>query len=433
MALALRTVDLASVPRWFTDEGLWAMPPRDQVLFGYWTLGPWHHYYLSPLFTGSLLATFRAFGPGLIQARALDAVLGVVAVSGTLVLGRALKLGLIVPLAAAAAVAFDGPSIITNRSVLLENLQTVLLLGCAIVAVSELRFRRWLLALFLAGALLAKLLSVYAIPVLLAYALWRGRLQLLVRDGVAIAAGALLAGALFFAIALPDVDRFVATWQVEFGIRSLGVGAYEEASSLRATAVYYLTRSPVLLLALGLVAARVAITRRLGTGAQFLGLWTVIGIAAMSAQGYTPPRYFVPLVPFAWLFVFASLSDFRPRILLSGLALSAVFSLGALVGYYYVLGNRDSRGPEIAAFVERTVPPGERVLGPLEYLVATRVVGLYFDATPRSNQAGFFLDDELAPLGVGYVVTSPQTPQAPDQYQLVRDFGDVRVYGVAPS
>jgi hypothetical protein len=438
-ALAVRTFDLGTVPRWFTDEGLWAMPPRDFVLFGYWTLGPSFHFYLSPLYAALLVPWFGGFGAGIVQARVMDALLGAAVVGEVFWLGRTIGLRPGTSLAAAALVAFDGPSIITNRSVLLESLQSALLLGCAIAAVSHWRLRRPLLAILIASALTTKLLSAYMFPALLLYAWWRHGRRFAIQDGLALLGAVVLTGGMFGLIALSDPHNFLSTWRSELSIRAVGV-AYEEATSIRSTLMYFLTRAPLILICLVGSIGWLAVRRRVSAATGFLALWSLIGIAAMSAQGYTPPRYFVPLIPFVWLWVMANLEEMRApsmHLIVPGVVLAAaLFTTGSLVGYYYVLGNRDTSGPAVVGFLDTVVRPGERVLAPLEYVVSTRTVALGIDSAPRSFTSGHLVWDEVLALDVRYVVIAPDSPQRPtvpseaDRYLLLGEFGQVRVFQV---
>jgi 4-amino-4-deoxy-L-arabinose transferase-like glycosyltransferase len=442
IALILRTFDLGSFPRWFTDEGLWSMPPRDFVLFSYWTLGPWYHFYLSPLFTGLLVPWFAAFGPGVVQARAFNALLGVGSVGAVMLLGRRLGLGA-AAFFAAAALAVDGDSITVNRSVLLESLQTLLLLGCAIIAVGQQRLREPLLATCFAAALLTKLLSVYVGPVLLLYAWWSGGRRFFVRDLLTLLGGLGLACVVFGLIAASGPERFASVWQGEFSIRAMVIGTQEHSAALRATLLYFMVHSPLLLVGVFGASVWLAMRRCLSPGTGIAALWTIFGISAMSVQGYTPARYFTPIVPFAWLWVFATVQDMfhvqrlaRARIVMWGLVgLSALYTIGSQVGYYFVIGNDDTRGPAIARFLDSNVPPGERVLAPLQFVVSTHVVALGFDSAPETLRAGQLVTSELRRLNVRYVVTAPDTPQAPTSvepdsngYLLVANFGDLKLY-----
>src|ERR687886_2709740 len=102
VAFCIRIVDLGSVPEWFTDEGFWTMPPRDFVLFADWAPTAYFHHYLSPLFSGLLAVWFRLLGPGILQARFLDSVIGVITIVLVVVLGAKLGSSKVGLLAAAA-------------------------------------------------------------------------------------------------------------------------------------------------------------------------------------------------------------------------------------------------------------------------------------------------------------------------------------------
>ncbi|SRR6266568_7312358 len=107
----------------------------------------------------------------------MNAIIGACTVSAVSILG--LRLGARqVGFFAALALAFDGPSIVANRSVLLETLQTFVLVLCATFAVGREPGRRAYSALTFGLATLTKPLSLYAAPILVGYEWWRqGRRQ----------------------------------------------------------------------------------------------------------------------------------------------------------------------------------------------------------------------------------------------------------------
>jgi 4-amino-4-deoxy-L-arabinose transferase-like glycosyltransferase len=437
VVLAIRSVDLASVPEWFTDEGFWAMPPRDFVLFGRWTLGTYYHFYLSPLYSAVLAADFRMFGPGIVQARWLSVVLGLLTVVLTARLGTRLgdrRVGIF----AAMAVAFDGPVILTNRSVILESLQAFLLVSLALASLGNGRSRRVGQAILLGLALLTKLLSAYAAPVIILHSwLTRGRREGL-RDVVTLGIGFLLAGLVFGVLAVGDWGNFAHAWGAEFAVR--GHGTPEGEGSLGLTISYYATRAPVLLSALALTTGwRVLRRRSLSDEELFVGLWLLVGIVSMGAQGYAPQRYFEPLIPFAWLWIFLVARDVawpggkgKAAISLAAglLCVHALFNVTSFFGYYYVLGHRDANPVRTAQWIDENVSVDRRVLAPFRLVVSTKVPALGFESMPHQLSTA-----EVRALGIDYVVTSPDTRYGPPSFDLdfvesdQRDFGLVAKIG----
>jgi 4-amino-4-deoxy-L-arabinose transferase-like glycosyltransferase len=445
-ALVLRTIDLASVPEWFTDEGLWAMPARDFVLFSNWAPTGYFHHYLSPLFSGLLAAWFTLVGPGIPQGRLLDTMVGVLTIPAVVLLGA--KLGSSsAGLFAAAALAFDGPFTITNRSVLLESLQTLLLVGCAAAGISHTRHRYWFLALLFGGALLTKLLSVYIAPVLIGYAWHRGGRRAAVLETATLCAGGLLAIGGFGAIALSDPTHFWHTWSWEFMLRGQGPALLPggEEGSLRGSVMHFVTRDPVLLAGLAASLAWLVL-RRPPAATVFVAGWIVTGVVAMSIQGYSPPRYYVPLLPFAWLWIMLSLNDMRAsgvlsrweRVAVVGILLPQfVYFLSAMGLYYYIQGHRDPYSARLTDWVNGSLPQHASMLAPFRLLVSTRVLGTGWEAMTADRSLTL---QDLQSNGIEYVITAKDTDFEPLKYTLgsvqedspditeMAQFGDIRLY-----
>ena len=435
--LLLRVFDLERVPAWYTDKGLWSMPARDFVLSGNWFASFDSHYLLSPLYSVILAGAYEVFGPGILQARALNAVLGTATVGLIFVLGR--RIGLPVAGAfAALAVAFDGPSIVTSRSAILENLQALLLVACACCAVGG-RWRRPLMAVCLCLAVLTKPLSLYAAPAIVAYTWWRFGLGAAIRDGLALALGALAAGAVFVGLALNSDGVFATALARETSVRGLQWLPRGYSDTLVQSAQYTLTRDPILLLLL--VAALIWLwrTRLRERNTVFLAVWVLVGVVAMSVQGYSPSRYYVPLFAIAWLCVFAVLlravSNRRALKLSVGvLGVQAAFTLVSLVGYYYVQGRADGDSARATTWVNEHAVANEPVLASLRVLVGTRNPSVSQRFVGRERLTA----DELEAVGVSLVVTVPDaTPNEgratmvqaePDRYESVADFGQIHVY-----
>jgi 4-amino-4-deoxy-L-arabinose transferase-like glycosyltransferase len=451
-ALALRTFDLTEIPRWATDEGFWAMPARDMALFSQWTLGYFHHYLLSPWFTGVMAGWFFLVGPGMLQARVLMALAGVGTVALIGLVGRRLGYAS-AGLCAAIALAFDGPSIITNRSVLLETLQTLLLVGCALLALGHGRWQRLGLAVCFGLALLTKLLSVYAGVVIVAYAWHRWGRRAAVQTGLVLLAGVALAGVVFGWLAVRDWSTFSAIWWAELSVRETtrSVAAAGEEGGLRVTLTYFLTRSPLLLVALLASAAWLVLKRRTSSALVLPALWTGVGIVAMTAQGYSPQRYYMPVLPFAWLWVFMTLkqvleagahASWKWRAPVAVLALQATFAIASLVFYYGVLGNRETEAGQLAGWAETHLGRGDRVLAPFRLGLA--LDGAQFIGFEDAQAMQPLSSDVIDAWHIRYVVTAPETRAAerarnllfveadPTRYTAVARFGDTVVYRRGP-
>ncbi len=448
--MIMRTVDIATIPEFFTDEGFWAMPPRDFVLFSRWTLGSYYHHYLSPLFSALLALEFSLIGPGIVQARLLSAIAGTLTILGVAWLGKRLGSPTAGTLAAI-ALAFDGPSIITSRSAILESLQCFLLVMIACQVVGEGRARRAFMGLLICLAVLTKLLSLHAVPAVVLYSWWKRGWREAILDAASLLAGLLLAGLVFGAIAVHDWDNFTLTWGWELTTRTVGRATMPagEEGSLLSTARYFLSRSPIAGVAFLSILAWILAWRKFSSATLFLGLWIAFGVIVMSTQGYSPQRYYIPLIPFIWIWVFLTLREVKlstsigawaSRIASILVIAQVLFSVASFAGYYYILDHRNEDPVMLARWVDENVGPGQRVLGPFRLLVSTKAQGLGFESVAAPAQP---TSADLDALGIDFVVTAPDTRLGPplknlwfvesdgEKYSLVAQFREIKVYRVA--
>ncbi len=87
--LLVRLVALdADPPAWlswstglYTDEGFYTLDARHEALFGTWAPGNFHDRLLSPLLSVLQQGVFAAFGVGIVQARLLSIVFGLLTVA----------------------------------------------------------------------------------------------------------------------------------------------------------------------------------------------------------------------------------------------------------------------------------------------------------------------------------------------------------------
>jgi hypothetical protein len=256
----------------------------------------------------------------------------------------------------------------------------------------------------------------------------------------------LIAVSVFGAIALVDLNHFVTTWSGEFALRGRAVSLLSGGEgSLRTTAVYFLSREAILLI--GIVGSVVWLaTRRAGPATTYMAIWTLAGVLAMALQGYSPPRYFVPVLPFAWLWVLFTFREVRAAgrfrswgslVVFGTLATQVVYALGAGVIYYYIGGHRDSSSGAFVNWANASLTPGEGVAGPFRLVVSTRVPARGWEALPHDV---WLSPEDLRASGIEFVVTADDTRSGPwpNKLQLIQEvergagsvvqFGDIRVY-----
>jgi hypothetical protein len=180
----------------------------------------------------------------------------------------------------------------------------------------------------------------------------------------------------------------------------------------------------------------------------FVAGWIVTGVVAMSIQGYSPPRYYVPLLPFAWLWIMLSLNDMRAsgvlsrweRVAVVGILLPQfVYFLSAMGLYYYIQGHRDPYSARLTDWVNGSLPQHASMLAPFRLLVSTRVLGTGWEAMTADRSLTL---QDLQSNGIEYVITAKDTDFEPLKYTLgsvqedspditeMAQFGDIRLYHV---
>jgi len=301
----------ADPPRWLswsgglgTDEGFYTLDARHLTLFGTWARGDFHDRLLSPLLSVMQQGMFELFGPGLVQARALCVLLGLLTIA-MLWLGLRASFGVGAANAGALLLGFAPPFVLYNRLALQETPAAFwLTLSFALWAIGSQTRTRGLL--FWAGAaaglaFLCKGLAVVFFPALLWAAFRSGRRGWALAGGL----GVVLLGyaALWFAPHHAELSRMGAYYKehqfvphslhsIWLNIRRAGVG--DRAGVLRGMAPYLLLFVPVPCL---LAASRLRAFAAKSVGEQFLWAWLAGGALFCCVSSYAPDRYYVLFLP----------------------------------------------------------------------------------------------------------------------------------------
>ncbi len=303
-----------------TDEGFYTLDARHMVLFGTWARGSFHDRLLSPLLSGMQQGVFQVFGAGLVQARALCVLLGLLTVA-LMWLGLRASFGANAANAGALLLGFAPPFVLYNRLALQETPAAFwLALSFALWAVGSQTQKRGLL--ILAGtavgmAFLCKTLAVVFFPAL-CWAAWRGG-----RHGWALIGGlgVVLAcwGILWLAPHHAELSRMSAYYQSHqfvphslgslwLNIRRAGVG--DRAGVLRGIAPYLLLFVPVPCV---LAALRFRGFAAKALTEQMLWIWLAGGALFCCASSYAPDRYYVLFLPPLCALAGIALAALRPH------------------------------------------------------------------------------------------------------------------------
>ena len=307
----------------WTDEGFYTYNARNAVLFGKAEMDEFNNRNLSPVLDAAQRAVFRTFGVGLVQARAISVVCGLLALGFFFDAMRrvwGLRIGITALLLLGAEVTF----ILYNRLALMETPST-LVLCAALWALTLSSPAGWALAGALAaGAVAFKTTFLVFLPLPVLAWLWRSSetKRLVRRPAYWYVAGAALGAGLY--LALWGIPRGPEIWRMNnyYRTRQVQPRSVKQAGDLvhRATMGYkrgilqFLeTRTPVLttLALVGLLAVPVARGRREAGAAalpsdraarrrdvgRVLWLWAGLSFAALALSRYSPSRYYLIAYP----------------------------------------------------------------------------------------------------------------------------------------
>jgi hypothetical protein len=121
------------------DEGAWAHNARNRALWGTWRTDDWNPVYVAPVFTALEYASFRAFGVGTWQARAVSVAAGLFAILAVFV-GLDALAGRRAALVGAALLATNYVFVMWNRAALMEStVAAAMVVSWAALALSDRR------------------------------------------------------------------------------------------------------------------------------------------------------------------------------------------------------------------------------------------------------------------------------------------------------
>ena len=386
--VAVRVVALgADPPPWlswsgglYTDEGFYTLDARHAALWGTWARGDFHDRLLSPPLSALQQGVFYAFGAGLVQARSISVVFGLLTL-GVFGWGMRAAGG---PRAALWTVGLLGlapPFVLYNRLALQETPAAFWL--C-------LAFALWArggrapsgTAMTLAGAaaglaLTIKGLAIIALPALLWGGVQKGRIGRSVWVGLALVLAAY--GLLWYLphhAELARMGRYYGRHQfTPHSLRSVWLNVRrgllgDRMGIMRGVVPYLLVMMPVPCLLAALGARSRALPERV------LTLWLAGGLAFCLLLSYAPDRYYVLfLPPLAGLAgcALASMSVKRQWAWGSAFAITSALWLGtAWQGRTYT--ERDT-----ATALAKQLPPGSVVIGDVAPALC---LGTGLDAAP---------------------------------------------------
>ena len=317
VAALLRGLFPTADPPWETtvgivwhDEGAWVHNARNRALFGSWSLDALNAMYVAPVFTGLEYLAFEAFGVGLVQARLVPALLGVLSVL-LLALGVARVAGRAAGLAAGALLATNYVYVHWNRTAMMEGPMAAFVVGSwyCYVRAQQQPLWGWLagvgaLLAFFTKAAAAFFIAALGLEALLALALaWRGGARDALEGRAAVHTLAGLAGGSVAALA-----AFVAPNWTEYRFYNWQMSVTRKPSYTLRALVDRVTWFPILhdvftrswaIVAVGTAAALGALGRWRGVhpGTRLLLLWIGIGTLELLVHDVGNERRFVFLIP----------------------------------------------------------------------------------------------------------------------------------------
>jgi len=397
LAVRLAWLD-ADPPPWlswstglYTDEGFYTLDARHQALFGAWAPGDFHDRLLSPLLSVLQQGVFSLLGVGLMSARLLSVVFGLLTV-GVFWLGLRRAWGEKAADFGALFLGLAPPFALYNRLALQET-PTVfwLVLAFALWAYGARRPALYALAgLSVAVAMVFKGLALVAVPTLIAgpgpegpgyhqvkappglrtlksRSDFHSRVARLFRAGSLLGPGGLLLGlalyaALWYGPHHADLSRMGTYYRVHqmqpHSWHSLGLNVRRAfAGGERGVFPYLLATLPV-----PCVLAGRALWKWKGWSAadRFLALWLAGGLGFCLLSSYAPSRYYVLFLPALAGLAARGLSEMRRPVQIAALA---VFLLTSAACYGVSWAQRSDARRAASRELTRVLPPGSVVVG----------------------------------------------------------------------
>jgi hypothetical protein len=386
LGAVFRLVFLQSIPPYQVDEGSWNIGARDKILEGDWC----YHirkFCAAPVHEVMFYLWFLIWSPSLLAARILSAILGIASIVLVYLIGRKLftvRAGLI----AAYIFAINSIIILYSRKAMLESDMVFWLLLSFLLFSNRKVWSRALAGIIMALAIGTKL---YAFKMLLVFGVyevllfwdegdWRHFRALVRQPFLVFLATTALGTALIFGTVLHYYPVEFAAERSSYAAPFSLIPKLFGRESLTVSAKYYALRDgPTILLALLTFLFLVFrwrhdksdISKRLNRNAVFLVHWTWIIFLTVVLMRFQPPRYHCMEMP-AYILLAAVFIDRElfqiPQLVSVGvkgwkrflgwsvLAILLLFTLGSLVWFYLIKGNRNTSAPEALAWVNKNIP-----------------------------------------------------------------------------
>ncbi len=376
----------------YTDEGFYTLDARHQALFGAWAPGDFHDRLLSPLLSVLQQGVFSLLGVGLMSARLLSVVFGLLTV-GVFWLGLRRAWGEKAADFGALFLGLAPPFALYNRLALQET-PTVfwLVLAFALWAYGARRPALYALAgLSVAVAMVFKGLALVAAGALVGavpgpegpgyYRMevaprlripqprrgFHSTVARLFRAGSLLGPGGLLLGLALYAAAWygphhADLSRMGTYYRVHqmqpHSWHSLGLNVRRAfAGGERGVFPYLLATLPV---PCGLTVWGLWKRKPWSAADRFLAFWLVGGLGFCLLSSYAPSRYYVLFLPSLAGLAARGLSEMRRPV---QIAAFAVFLLTSAACYGVSWAQRSDARRDASRELTRILPPGSVVIG----------------------------------------------------------------------
>ena len=374
LCLAVRLIALNTEPpfwlSWstglYTDEGYYTLDARHEALSGTLAPGSFHDRLLSPLLSVMQQGVFEVFGTGLLQARLLSVVFGLLTVA---VFWLALRRAYDARTADFGAFFLGlAPLFALYNRLALQETPTVFWLVLAFAFWAQgARPEKFLLGAALGLACVFKGLAVIGMPVVLIPAVRHRVGALLAAPSLLIALSSLTAVfAAYFAFwywphhaELARMTTFYRVHQMQpHSVLSIWLNIKRGLiGGERGVFPYLLALVPVPFL----LAVRTLGRRRNWTQAdKYLALWLICGLLFCLLSSYAPSRYYVLFYPPLAGLAARSLVNWKRPVQLAAIGL---FLVTSGIWYGAAWAGRTNARAEAGRELSRMLPPGSLVLG----------------------------------------------------------------------
>jgi 4-amino-4-deoxy-L-arabinose transferase-like glycosyltransferase len=293
------------------DEAYNVISARNLVLLGHWATDAWDHHFVNLPFSLIVVATYKLFGIGMVQAR-LVMILCTSLTAAALTWGLRRPLGRVAATFAGVAFATSGMILYYGRLAFLEDLVILgITLGALVLAhENRISLRGGVLAgICFAIAIGTKPNSAFeVIGILVALAVAYGRRDMAMRRWLigaflTLAAAGAAWGLIFFLPNREAITTDIAIWQPsQFYLTPAAlvrsIGSYVAGNNDH---LYGMLLGPLIALSAAGLVAIVALRKRLSGAESRLAVaafgWALFGFGILTVTSYRPNRYVEPIVP----------------------------------------------------------------------------------------------------------------------------------------